>query len=305
MLGALPVFGCGDKQERLLDRNTVRRRPGFPRYRRPNIVNADTRKICLWSGYAFFVLYLIGIVAVAGFIPPPAPSLNAEATAAFFNARHARVLVGMSICAFASPLYLLWGVALFAQMFRLERPRFPALSAAQGISAGAGAVFFALSPLMWLTIAFRAGHAADTAQMLNDFAWISWIVSWPFFAVQAAALGLCILMSSQALLPRWLGYLSFWFALSMFPASAIVFFKVGPLAWNGVFALYLPLAMFALWFNVVTYWIAKAIKSESVELASGPAIPGRPDSEQKIVAAAQLEKPNAASKFEDSSVAWM
>jgi hypothetical protein len=264
-------------------------------------MNTDTRKICLWSGYAFFVLYLIGIVAVAGFIPPPLPSLDAVATAAFFNARHARVLVGMSICAFASPLYLLWGVALFAQMFRLERPRFPALSAAQGISGGAGAVFFALSPLMWLTIAFRAGHNADTAQTLNDFAWISWIVSWPFFAVQAAAFGLCILMSARALMPRWLGYLSLWFALSMFPASAIVFFKVGPLAWNGVFALYLPLTMFALWFNVVTYWVAKAIKSESVEFASGPSIPGRPDGGQTFLDAARLETLSAASDFEDRS----
>ena len=182
--------------------------------------------------------------------------------------------------------YIYCGVSrYFAQMFQMETPRFPALTVAQGISSGAGAVFFALSPLMWLTIAFRAEHAADTAQALNDFAWISWIVSWPFFAVQAAALGLCILMSSQALLPRWLGYLSFWFALSMFPASAIVFFKVGPLAWNGVFALYLPLTMFAVWFNVVTYWIARAIKSESVELASDPGIASRPENGQEIVAA--------------------
>jgi hypothetical protein len=247
-------------------------------------VTTDTRKICLWSGYGFFVLYLLGIVAVAGFIPPPSPSLDAEAAAAFFNQRHARVLIGMSICAFASPLYLSWGVALLAQMFRMERPRFPALSVVQGISSGVGAMFFALSPLMWLTIAFRAGHAADTAQTLNDFAWISWIVSWPFFAVQAAALGLCILTSPRALMPRWLGYLSFWFALSMFPASAIVFFKVGPLAWNGVFALYLPLTMFALWFNVVTYWVAKAMNTESAELASDPGIPGRPDGGQDIVA---------------------
>jgi hypothetical protein len=264
-------------------------------------MTTDTRKICLWSGYAFFVLYLIGIVAVAGFIPPPLPSLGPEATAAFFNARHARVLIGMSICAFASPLYLLWGVALLAQMFRMEKPRFPALSAAQGISSGAGAIFFALSPLMWLTIAFRAGHAADTAQALNDFAWISWIVSWPFFSVQAAALGLCILMSPHALMPRWLGYLSFWFALSMFPASAIVFFKVGPLAWNGVFALYLPLVMFALWFNVVTYWIARAMRSESVELVSDPGIPGRPDSRQNIVAGARLARAGVASESEELS----
>jgi hypothetical protein len=286
MLSALPRFP-----------DAVRRRPGFEvrEAKRGETMNTDTRKICLWSGYAFFVLYLIGIVAVAGFVPPPSPSLGAEAVAAFFNGRHARVLIGMSICAFASPLYLAWGVALLAQMFRMEKPRFPALSVAQGISAGVGAMFFALSPLMWLTVTFRAGHAADTAQTLNDFAWISWIVSWPFFALQAAALGVCILVSPQPPMPRWLGYLSLWFALSMFPASAIVFFKVGPLAWNGVFALYLPLAMFALWFNVVTYWVARATNGESITLASDSGIPGRPDNGHDVVAAARHGRPGAAS----------
>ena len=44
--------------------------------------------VCLWSGYAFFIVYLLGIVFVAGFIPPPAPGLSGEAVAAFFAQRH-------------------------------------------------------------------------------------------------------------------------------------------------------------------------------------------------------------------------
>jgi hypothetical protein len=225
-------------------------------------MNKRVQLICLWSGYAFFIFYLVGIVVVAGFIPPPAPSMGPDAVAAFFEARRWRVLIGMSVCAVASALYVPWGVSLTGQMLRVEKARFPALSCIQAISAGLGAVFFIISPFVWLTIEFRPGHSADAVTILNDFAWISWIVSWPFFGVQAAAFGLCILLYRTEIIPRWVGYLSMWFVVSMFPASAIVFFHAGPLAWNGVLGLYLPLALFALWYNVATYSVLKAIKDE-------------------------------------------
>ncbi len=226
-------------------------------------MNTRNQSLCLWAGYAFFVFYLLGIVVVAGFIPPPAPSWGDAAVAAFFHNRHGRILVGMSICAVASALYVPWGVALFAQMQRVEVGRFPALSVVQGISAGIGAVFFAISPFLWLTIAYRAGHSGDVVVALNDFAWISWIVSWPFFFIQAGAFGLTVLLYPKLVIPRWVGYLSLWFAFSMFPASAIVFFYHGPLAWNGVFALYLPLTLFALWYNVASFWVLRAIRQEA------------------------------------------
>ncbi|BBY25832.1 hypothetical protein [Mycobacterium stomatepiae] len=219
--------------------------------------------ICLSSGYGFFVLYLLGLVPVAGFISPPAPDWGDNIVAAYFHARHFRILAGMSICAVASALYVPWGVAIAGQMLRMEKGRFPALTAVQAISAGAGAVFFGLSPFLWLTVAYRAGHSGDIMVALNDFAWISWIVSWPFFFVQAGAFALSVLMYPTVVIPRWVGYLSLWFAISMFPASAIVFFYHGPLAWNGVFALYLPLTLFALWYNVSAFWLLRAIRQES------------------------------------------
>jgi hypothetical protein len=219
--------------------------------------------VCLGSGYGFFVLYLLGLVVVAGFIPPPAPGWGDDAVAAYFHSRHLRILAGMSICAFASALYVPWGVAIAGQMLRAEKGRFPALTVVQVISAGVGAAFFAISPFLWLTIAYRAGHSGDVMVALNDFAWISWIVSWPFFFIQAGAFALSVLMYPSVVIPRWVGYLSLWFAFSMLPASAIVFFYRGPLAWNGVFALYLPLALFALWYNVTAIWLLRAIRHEA------------------------------------------
>lgn len=226
-------------------------------------MNARVQSLCLWSGYAFFVLYLVGILLVAQFIPPPAPSWDGATIAAFFAEHRMRILVGMSICAFASALYIPWGVAIFGEMLRMERSRFAPLAAIQVISAGLGSAFFAISPLMWLTIAYRVGHASDSVGVLNDFAWISWIVSWPFFFVQAGALGVSVLTYRTAAIPRWAGYFSIWFAVSMFPASLIVFFYSGPFAWNGIFGIYLPLGMFAIWYQVVTFYTWRGIKART------------------------------------------
>ena len=57
--------------------------------------------VCLYSGYAFFILYLFGIVVVAGFIPPPAPCWSADAIAAFFGQHRGRILgrhVHLRVC---------------------------------------------------------------------------------------------------------------------------------------------------------------------------------------------------------------
>ncbi len=77
--------------------------------------------ICLGAGYGFFVLYLLGLVVVAGFIPPLAPDWGDAFVAAYFRAHHLRILVGMSICAVASALYVPWGAAIAGQMLRMRR----------------------------------------------------------------------------------------------------------------------------------------------------------------------------------------
>jgi hypothetical protein len=170
----------------------------------------------------------------------------------------------MVVCAFASALYIPWGVAIFGVMHRVERTEIALLSIVQVLSAGVGAAFFALSPLVWLAIAFRPTHTPDSILILNDFAWISWIVSWPFFFVQAVAVGLCALLYPCAALPRWAGYFSMWFAISLFPAILVVFFKQGPFAWNGILGFLLPLAMFALWYHVVTFCVWRGTRTLSI-----------------------------------------
>jgi hypothetical protein len=225
-------------------------------------MQSKSQLVCLWSGYAFFPLYLLGIVVVAGFIPPPSPVLDGQAIVDLFEQGRTRILFGMLICIVASALFVPWSVAITAQMRRIEDGEFPVFTWVQALSGVAGAVFFILSPLVWAAMAFRTGHDPDVLLILNDFAWLSWLISWPFFFVQEFALGLCVLVckSRQTIFPRWLAFYAMCSATTMFPVLMVVFFRTGPFAWTGLFGIYLPLSLYAIWFHLVTHAVYRGIR---------------------------------------------
>jgi hypothetical protein len=80
-----------------------------------------------------------------------------------------------------------------------------------------------------------------------------------------------VLTRNSGPIPRWVGYFSIWFAVSMFPASLVVFFYHGPFAWNGVFGIYLPLCMFAIWYQVTTWYLHRSITLRAAEPDPDPA----------------------------------
>lgn len=237
--------------------------------------DGDNLHLCLLGGWLFFPLYLIGIIFVARFIPPPAPTLSGEEITALFDLHQFRLLVAMAICVIATALYVPWSVALHGVMSKLEGGSRP-LALTQLASGAVGAVFFMITPMVWATMAYRGGHNPDTMLLLNDFAWISWIISWPFFLVQEFAFGLAIFRSRSELLPRWLAYYSLMGSSTLIPATLILFFKSGPFSWNGIFGIYLPLALFAIWFNLVTYLsyrgLSKYRSTSTTEAMSNPSI---------------------------------
>ena len=62
--------------------------------------------------------------------------------------------------------------------------------------------------------------------------------------------------------PRWFGYLNAWYALLALPGGAVMIFNDGPLAWNGVFAFWIPLVAFSVWMIAVTVVLLQSIKAE-------------------------------------------
>ncbi len=76
-----------------------------------------------------------------------------------------------------------------------------------------------------------------------------------------ACFGIAVLLDrrEKPIFPRWLGYYNLWVALMFMPGTFNVFFHDGPLAWNGIIAWYMPLAVFASWLIINPIFLSRAV----------------------------------------------
>ncbi len=235
-------------------------------------MNLTANKVCAWSGVAFVVMLLLGFWVIAGFIPPHSPQKDAGQIAAIFSADPNRIRIGLILTAFGAALIVPWAAAISVQMRRMEGPQ--AVLAICQISLAALLVLtFEFPVFFWLTATFRADRSAESVQLLNDLAWLPFVGLTAMTVLQAAVIGIAILgdVAPTPVFPRWAGYLNLWCALLFVPGAFNVFFKSGPLAWNGLIAFYLPVVVFCIWFIVNTFLVLKAIGQQERAIAEAPA----------------------------------
>lgn len=216
---------------------------------------------CAWGGMVFAVLFGIGFVGLAGFVPPLDPANTAEQTAAIYRDNAGSIRTGLLLCYVGCVFYLAFGAAINAQTRRI--PGVPqALPKLQSAAFSASVLLIAGPFMIWWTAAFRPeSYAAQTVQMLNDLGWICFLVGWLPFVTWYMATGAAILCDSGAdpVYPRWSGYLGLVLGLGQSSASFLIYFKTGPFAWDGLFSWWLPASEFFIWFVVITALTTKAI----------------------------------------------
>jgi hypothetical protein len=228
--------------------------------------------ICAWCGPIFAVLFTIGFVALARFIPAPSPSDSAEATAALFQTRGTAIKIGLIICQVAIGLWLPWGVAVASRVRMIEGRPVPTLTYVQ---LGAVAIVTAqieITTVVWEIGAFRAGQAPPwVTQLLNDTGWFLFLFLFVPLTIWVLSLAPPVLQDRSANpdFPRWVGYLSLWVGLLLLPGAPLVFFKSGVWAWNGLLPLYIPLTAFFVWFFAVAFYTIRALDRELAQSRSG------------------------------------
>ncbi|MET0987170.1 MAG: hypothetical protein ABW034_17380 [Steroidobacteraceae bacterium] len=110
---------------------------------------------------------------------------------------------------------------------------------------------------------------------LNDFVWINVIGAATLVYPMFIGVGIAALHDRSATLafPRWFGYGSIFVFVANCPAQLLYFFKAGPFAWNGLFAIYAPFTVFFIWILTAGCLIRKALLSaatDSVDPAFSP-----------------------------------
>lgn len=223
-------------------------------------MSITTQRLCAWGGPVLAVLWIGGFWILAGFMPPPAPSRTAADIAEVYrhhtNALRAGILLTVTAGALLGPFFALVSV----HMRRTERDR-PILAYTQLVLAALIVVEIVI-PLSFVQVAaFRQDRSAELVQMLNDAAWLMFVGIVCTAVVQFLVIGFAILQDKREtpIFPRWSGYYCLWTALLVTPGSFVPFFKTGPLAWNGLLSWWIPVAVLALWFFVMTPLLLRAI----------------------------------------------
>lgn len=231
-------------------------------------MSAKSQLICAWCGPLAVIAFLLGFWVIAGWIPAPSPADSAAAVAQMYRSHTGEIRIGLLVTQFSMAILLPWSISIAAQTRRIEKDRTPIMTYVQIASVGVGTAIIVLMTVAWETAAFRPYETSpQIVQAFNDFGWFIFLFDWIPFAIWPIAVAIPILqdLSASPVYPRWAAYLSFCMALLFFPAGLITFFKNGPFAWNGLFALYIPLLIFLVWLTVMTILTLRAIRHEEAE----------------------------------------
>ena len=224
--------------------------------------NTWSQRLCVWSGVLFAVLFFVGFGLIARYIPPPAPARTAAEVALSYGNNANAIRAGMIISMYALVFFVPFTAAISVQLKRIEGEHTPLTYAQLGIGCTLPVAFF---PALYYfqVAAFRPERTPEAIQTLNDMGWLPFTGIIYAIFVQNLVIGFAVLSDQRAqpVYPRWYGYFCLWTALLYCPASLDVFFKDGPLAWNGLFSWWLSLLAFFAWIVVTVVVTLRAVRS--------------------------------------------
>jgi hypothetical protein len=217
-----------------------------------------------WVGFG------IGWAIVGGYLPGTDPTASAEVIANFYTHDLLTIRIGLMLALFSLTFVLMWGIAVIMVCRRIERS-FPAFSYLQLAAMTLSNGFTLLCVIVWCVASYRAGEIPpDITRTLHDFGWLMFELSWPPYFVWLLAIAIVIFRdrSPRPLLPRWAAYLTIAEAMINFLDSFLHIFKTGPLAYNGLYALWVTVFVFWAWAVVMTILVVRAAKRP--EMSSTP-----------------------------------
>ena len=224
-------------------------------------------RLSAWSGAVYATLGLIFWAGIAGFLPAPHESLNANEIKDFFLADETRIRVGMVGYMFIATLYLPWSVVIARLMQRMEGP-YGLLSRIE-FFGGIATVFTTLfSGVMWLTASFRtADRSPQDIQLLSDLGWFIFDMTFVVTLFQMVALGTAIVSDRRTnpYFPKWLGWFCFLLAFTFVPLVVMPFLQTGPFAWHGLFNYWVALGAFFVFIYTMTWYVHVAVKRVELE----------------------------------------
>ena len=230
--------------------------------------NSTFQRFCAWSGVVCVGMFFAAFV-FAHFIPPPGPYLTQQEVAAMYQRDANDIRVGFLFMMIGGALMSPFAAVISFHIRRVDSAVSRLLAYTQ-LSAGTIGMITTLIPsVMFLITAYRPDRPPELTYLMNDISWFLTVIIWPPFFMQNLAIGIATLFDKnpKPIFPRWFAFFQFWVAVMYVGATLLPFFKSGPFAWNGLFAFWLPAAVFFPWFCVTAAMVLKAINRQELEAA--------------------------------------
>lgn len=234
-------------------------------------VDSSIATAFVYTGVVLVASLVVTQGFLMGFIPPPSPALPANELAQIFIERKSSIRIGTLIQCICYTFWLTWAMSVACYIRRMERGA-PVLTYASIANIGGGYVFFLLMPITWATLAFRPEEMSPNfLQIMNDWVWFVFILSWPPFAVFMLFIAVAVFRDHNVptIFPRWVAFFNVWTAILIIPAGLIEFFKTGPFAYNGLISFWFVFIIFFGWILVMSVVTLRAIAMDK-RAASSP-----------------------------------
>lgn len=235
-------------------------------------MHVKIEKGAAWLGLAMVGAFLVMFWVIAGFIPPMNPNDSAQRIAAIYTEHALRIRIGMALMILLAFLFAPFFALLSRQVRRIEG-YWGVMSLTQIMLSVTFPFGFGLCAVFATAAAYRPERNPDVTQALNDVFWFIFVGFVGPLITQVVILAFAVFIDKRATpsFPRWFGYFNIWYAVLGVPGCAIYLFKTGPLAWNGIFAFWIPLTVFTIWMAVTTVMLVKAVDVEGAERAKNAA----------------------------------
>lgn len=226
-------------------------------------MNRRSQLLCVWSGPLFCVMFGVGMVLLAQFLPPPAANDSVEEVVELYSEHTDRLRAGLVLMMIGAAFFASWSAAISVALKRIEGRASP-MTYTQLACGAAGVLVITLPVMVMIVASFRPDRNPEITQTLNDLAWILFIMVFAPVMVQCLSIAVAVLTNpEQRVFPRWVAYFNLWCAFLLLPGSLIPFFKSGPFAWHGILEFWLAAAVFFGWLIVMTTVLLGAVRRQS------------------------------------------
>ena len=248
-------------------------------------MNRRAQLIAAWCGPAICVIFGVGALALARFMPPEiGPNASAARAQEILVDGADRYRVGLLLMLTAMSLMPAWGTVVACQL-RDSEGKFGVLTYIQIASIGAGTALACAGCVVWGAGVYRPGELSpDFSRYSIDLGWHFFLWAWQPFTVWVVALGMAIFGSDNTVYPRWCGWLCMWTGFLFSAASGLTFFKDGAFAYGGLLTMWMVMSIFFAWIVATSFLTIRNVKQGrySTFVSDGPSS-GPGDDEIAIV----------------------